>query len=316
MGGAPAPDAHSAPPGNDSAGGSEYHAPAGYQVNPPYHPVHGYEEQCSSIYIYYGALWEQETARGFQWFAVFLSALFLAFYGWHAYKASVGWEEVYVCSVELIKVILEIYFEFTSPAMLFLYGGNITPWLRYAEWLLTCPVILIHLSNITGLSEEYNKRTMALLVSDLGTICMGVTAALATGWVKWLFYCIGLVYGTQTFYNAGIIYVESYYIMPAGGCKKLVLAMTAVYYSSWLMFPGLFIFGPEGMHTLSVAGSTIGHTIADLLSKNIWGLLGHFLRIKIHEHIIMYGDIRRPVSSQFLGRKVDVLAFVTEEDKV
>lgn len=31
-------------------------------------------------------------------------------------------------------------------------------WLRYGEWLLTCPVILIHLSNITGLGEEYSKR--------------------------------------------------------------------------------------------------------------------------------------------------------------
>jgi len=48
----------------------------------------------------------------------------------------------------------------------------------------SCQVILIHLSNLTGLADDYNKRTMALLVSDIGTIMMGVTAAIASGYVK------------------------------------------------------------------------------------------------------------------------------------
>jgi hypothetical protein len=43
---------------------------------------------------------------------------------------------------------------------------------------------LIHLSNLTGLADDYNKRTMSLLVSDIGTIVMGITAAMATGYVK------------------------------------------------------------------------------------------------------------------------------------
>mgnify|MGYP002779093805 CR=1 FL=1 len=45
-------------------------------------------------------------------------------------------------------------------------------------------VILIHLSNITGLADDYSKRTMILLVSDIGTIVWGVTAAIASGYVK------------------------------------------------------------------------------------------------------------------------------------
>lgn len=40
-------------------------------------------------------------------------------------------------------------------------------------------MILIHLSNLTGLDEEYSARTMGLLTSDQGTICFGVTAALS-----------------------------------------------------------------------------------------------------------------------------------------
>lgn len=45
-------------------------------------------------------------------------------------------------------------------------------------------VILIHLSNLTGLKDDYNKRTMRLLVSDIGTIVWGTTAAMSTGYVK------------------------------------------------------------------------------------------------------------------------------------
>ncbi len=45
-------------------------------------------------------------------------------------------------------------------------------------------VILIHLSNLTGLKNNYSKRTMMLLMSDLGTIVMGITAALSASPVK------------------------------------------------------------------------------------------------------------------------------------
>ena len=45
-------------------------------------------------------------------------------------------------------------------------------------------VILIHLSNITGLNDDYNKRTMQLLISDIGTIVMGATAAMSRGPIK------------------------------------------------------------------------------------------------------------------------------------
>lgn len=43
-----------------------------------------------------------------------------------------------MCTV--VKVCLEIYHEFDSPASLYLSTGNYALWLRYGEWLLTCPV--------------------------------------------------------------------------------------------------------------------------------------------------------------------------------
>ena len=201
-----------------------------------------------------------------------------------------------------MKVVVEVYLEYTPPFMIYQINGQITTWLRYMEWLLTCPVstefppqqfrglpvdtcqcagrgregheaslicarvlllrgvqvILIHLSNITGLNDEYSGRTMSLITSDLGGITFAVTSAVSVGWPKALFFMIGCCYGASTFYHAACIYIESYHMMPDGKCKKLVIWMTFVFFSSWFMFPGLFLSGPEGFKALSWSGTTIG----------------------------------------------------------
>lgn len=55
-----------------------------------------------------------------------------------------------------------------------------------------------------------------------------------------------------------------------------------MFFTSWLFFPILFLMGPEGFGHLSAWGSIIAHTLADLMSKNLWGLLAHHLRNKVH----------------------------------
>lgn len=61
---------------------------------------------------------------------------------------------------------------------------NTFPGLHRCCSLTPLQVILIHLSNITGLHNNYNKRTMTLLISDVGTIVAGITSAFATGPAK------------------------------------------------------------------------------------------------------------------------------------
>eukprot|EP01025_Chloroclados_australasicus_P047781 TRINITY_DN5390_c0_g2_i2.p1 TRINITY_DN5390_c0_g2~~TRINITY_DN5390_c0_g2_i2.p1 ORF type:complete len:496 (-),score=45.90 TRINITY_DN5390_c0_g2_i2:313-1647(-) len=181
--------------------------------------------------------------------------------------------------------------------------------------LLTSPEILIHLSNITGLNEEYNKRTMRLLVSDIGTIVMGVTTASSTGWLKAIFFPIGLCYGSVTFFTAARVYMESFHQVPKGICRRLVTYMAYMFYASWCMFPILFLAGPEGFGHLTNSGSTIAHTFADLLSKNLWGIVGNFLRVKIHQHILKYGDLRKTTKVSGLGQETEVETMVEEEDE-
>mmetsp|Transcript_2521 Transcript_2521/g.3956 ORF Transcript_2521/g.3956 Transcript_2521/m.3956 type:complete len:609 (+) Transcript_2521:240-2066(+) len=250
---------------------------------------------------------EHNFAVALQWICFGLSFFSFGFYTYKVYKKECGWEVIYIGLVESIKYLLEILWENESPATLYVcskpyddlyingtYTSDISvtcagdvvvaPWLRYAEWLLTCPVILIALSNLSGLKDDYNFRTMKLLSSDQGTIVMGVTAAYSTGGVKGAFFTLGLAYGMTTFYTAFLVYAEAYENVPVGKCKTLVSQMAYMFYVSWLMFPTLFLLGPEGAGHLSNAGSVIAHTFADLISKNLWGFWSLFLRQAVRDH--------------------------------
>jgi hypothetical protein len=84
---------------------------------------------------------------------------------------------------------------------------------------------------------------MFLLVSDLGTIVWGISAANAIGTAKAIFFTVGLGYGANTFYNAARVYVESFHMVPKGICRKLVLILAWMFFVSWALFPLSFIAG-------------------------------------------------------------------------
>lgn len=48
------------------------------------------------------------------------------------------------------------------------------------------------------------------------------------------------------------------------------------------MFPILFAVGKEGLGYLTMSQSVIGHCIADILSKNIWGVMEFMLEHRVH----------------------------------
>eukprot|EP00218_Dolichomastix_sp_CCMP3274_P013063 CAMPEP_0170143336 /NCGR_PEP_ID=MMETSP0033_2-20121228/10355_1 /TAXON_ID=195969 /ORGANISM="Dolichomastix tenuilepis, Strain CCMP3274" /LENGTH=436 /DNA_ID=CAMNT_0010379783 /DNA_START=126 /DNA_END=1436 /DNA_ORIENTATION=+ len=232
---------------------------------------------------------ENDIASSLQWSCFMLSFFLFFFYGYQVYRKTCGWEVLYISAVEMVKYIIEIWWEKYSPATVTLSNGNEAAWLRYSEWLLTCPVILIALSRIGTADGTYSKRTMQLLTSDQGTIIMGITAALSSKATKVIFFLVGLCYGFNTFYTAAAVYLEAWKNVPEE-CKNLVKVMAYCFYSSWIMFPVLFILGPEGAGHITHDGSVIGHTIADLLSKNLWGILDWWLDYQLKMRLEMEMD--------------------------
>jgi len=259
---------------------------------------------------------EYKVAVSLEWLAFSLCIASLGFYAWNYYRATCGWEEPYVCIIELIAVLFELFHLSDTPASIYLPTGNQVLWVRFAEWYLSCPVILIHLSNITGLKDAYSKRTMALLVSDLGTITMGLTSAFAMDpVVKWPFFFAGLLYGMNTFYIAAKVYIESYHMVPKGTCRNLVRSMAWCYFGAWTLFPIMFVFSPTGINLMSNYAANIGFCVIDIISKNMWSMIGHVLRNKIHEHIIIHGNLVKPTKLSVAGMEIETEEMVEENEE-
>jgi bacteriorhodopsin len=94
-------------------------------------------------------------------------------------------------------------------------------------------------------------------------------------------YIISCIYSINIYYGAGKLYLQSFYVVPKGDCRMIVKIMAWTFFISWFTYPILFIMGPEGMGRLSMRASIIAHCFGDLLAKNLWGYLGHVLRIKV-----------------------------------
>lgn len=232
---------------------------------------------------------EENIADMLQWISFILSLGMSGFFAREIKYGICGWEVAYVAVLESIIYIISIGWEEYSPATVYLTNGKIVPWIRYSEWLLTCPVILIALSRVGTLDAAYSRATMKLQTSDQGTIIMGAMAASCTGVTNVGFYLVGMIYGFTTFYSAAGVYLEAYRNVP-DDCRQLIKYMAYSFYGGWLMFPLLFILGPEGAGHISADGSTIGHSVADLLSKNIWGLFEWALDGKLHHHAKTLAD--------------------------
>ncbi|CAG9467467.1 unnamed protein product [Pedinophyceae sp. YPF-701] len=269
---------------------------------------------CQLVYIDSGSGGVKVFARVLQWSSFVISLSLFTFFSYQYFVATCGWEVIYVGALESMYYILEIFFESYPPFTVYNANGATAAWLRYMSWLLTCPVMLIHLSNITGLGEQYNSRTMRLITFDQGTLIMGVTAALATGVPKIIFFLIGVVFGGTTFYTAAQIYIESYHVVPAGICRQLVRYMTWAFFLSWPIFPLNFLAGPEGFGFFNSSGSVIAQSVCDLISKNLWGMLGWYLHYKVHEHVVMHGVVTKRMEVDFLGTKRVIEAWADEDD--
>lgn len=70
-----------------------------------------------------------------------------------------------------------------------------------------------------------------------------------------VFFLLGLCYGSSTFLTAASVYISAFREVPAGECKLLVKLCAWVFFGSWLLFPLLFLMGPEGFGHLRY-----GHT--------------------------------------------------------
>jgi hypothetical protein len=83
-----------------------------------------------------------------------------------------GGAVAYMAGIEAAVYIIAIGWETTSPFTVYLTNGRVVPWLRYLEWLITCPGACLRLAPPRR-APTRSRRPLLLVAPLLLTQAMG-----------------------------------------------------------------------------------------------------------------------------------------------
>jgi len=219
-----------------------------------------------------------QAARVAQWLDAAAAFVALLWYLRQWRQNRVRWEVIYVASMSTVITLVKIFAFGMSP---FYFedtrGADVVVWIRYAGWLITCPVLLIHLSNLAGEDLYDGYRMLRLLLSNQIMLVCAATGAMSTGDERYIFFLTGICCCSVVFGSAAGIFWEAYNSFPLKA-RPFVQAMAGIFYPSWVAYALLWLFGDTGLGLWSQDACIIGHALADIGSKTVWGFLGWWLR--------------------------------------
>lgn len=178
--------------------------------------------------------------------AVVVSAVVVGIAGYHYFRIFSGWAD-----------------------------GQFNEGYRYADWLLTVPLLLIELLIVLGLtSEKRRPLSIRLAVAAVLMIALGYPGEISTSdSTKWIFWALAMI---PFIYILAIVYREitaAAQRESAGVAKALRLALILLLVA-WLVYPIAFLFPIIFGEDSSMAETVrqVGYSVADLLAKPIYGL--------------------------------------------
>jgi len=118
-------------------------------------------------------------------------------------RNKVKWEAMWVIFVECAAYGSSIVSPDEGFVTFHLENGMHIEWLRYAGWILTCPVLLMTLVSMTTAdgTKPPTVRMVPLLVCNLTMVLFGVTSGSVLEPTKWYIFGIGVCFGGIVFSN-------------------------------------------------------------------------------------------------------------------
>jgi len=153
--------------------------------------------------------------------------------------------------------------------------GEMNEGYRYADWLITVPLLVIELLIVLGVASDVRKSLMLRLVpASAIMIALGYPGEVSTDegskWLWWVLAMIPFVYILWTL-NGQMNAARS---RESGAVASGIKNATVVLLVTWLVYPIAFLFPifDETSETLEVLRQA-GYTIADITSKALYGLM-------------------------------------------
>ena len=146
---------------------------------------------------------------------------------------------------------------------------------RYADWLITVPLLIIELLIVLGVSTELRKKLMTgLLPATVLMIGLGypgeVSSSTGTKWLFWFLAMVPFVYILRTLYGQLKSAAES----ETPAVSAAIRNATIVLLGTWMVYPLAYLFpvfdGDSGtLETLR----QVAYTFADITAKGLYGLM-------------------------------------------
>lgn len=146
---------------------------------------------------------------------------------------------------------------------------------RYADWLITVPLLVIELLIVLGVSSSERKSLMVRLVpATVAMIALGypgeVSSDDGTKWLFWVLAMLPFVYILWVLYGQ----LKAAGARETGAVSAAIRRATYVLLITWMVYPIAYlfpVFDPDGQ-TLETLRQ-VGYTLADITAKAGYGLM-------------------------------------------
>ncbi len=191
--------------------------------------------------------------------ALLVSSLVVFIAGYHYFRIFQSWEGAFVLQDG----------QYVASAV----GFNDA--YRYADWLITVPLLLVELVAVLALSRtEAGGMLKKLVIASVLMIALGypgeIATAAGTKWIWWGASMIPFLYILTTLFAklGPIIQAEQNEVGEKIRLARTVLLATWLFYPISYLFPILGVSGAFGETLLQV-----GYTVADLTAKAGYGIV-------------------------------------------
>jgi bacteriorhodopsin len=153
--------------------------------------------------------------------------------------------------------------------------GTVNEGYRYADWLITVPLLVIELLIVLGVTAERRKKLMTSLVPAtvlmIGLGYPGETSANeTTKWTFWILSMIPFLYILFTLSGE----LKAAKSRETGAVSKSINNATKILLVTWLVYPIAYLI--PVVFTVSdgaEAGRQLAYTVADITAKALYGLM-------------------------------------------
>jgi sensory rhodopsin len=140
---------------------------------------------------------------------------------------------------------------------------------RYVDWLLTTPLHILYLGLFAGASTSLVWRAAGLQAT---TIALGLVAAVVAAPLKWVLYLAGMVTFAAVVYHAYAPFDEAAR-QNDEATFALYRKLRAFLVVLWLVYPVIWLAGPNAFQLMDVETTALVVTYIDLVAKVGFGFI-------------------------------------------